>query len=85
MSGILYPKVDPIKWAERYGIKIEASPCARCGQMLTPQFPIAHRHWRGLSSEVHEKCGEEYRQTVMVSIDEEFNDQLRAALSDEGE
>lgn len=64
---MLYPKVDPAEWADRYNLPLKVIPCENCGEPQPLNIPIAFDNWRGLTAPLH-ACGEEFRAFVAVEI-----------------
>lgn len=78
---MIYPNESVKEWAERYKIPTHPSNCEKCGELQNFVKPFAHLDFRGLISD-HEKCGKKYRQSRMVSVDEDWNNSLRKLGAD---
>jgi hypothetical protein len=73
---MLSPVIPAEEWAERYKIELtgEHLKCRKCGEPLKLEIPFAQGTFRGLSTEAHYPCGEEFRQHVFITTDKEFNE-----------
>ena len=67
---MISPLVDYIKWANDYGISLEAIECPACKKKFEPSVPLALPGYRGLSVPSH-GCGENNPFRV-VPIDEKL-------------
>lgn len=74
---MVYPKVNVEEWAKTYNLAIPNASCQKCGRAQSFVTPFAHGKFRGLIAD-HGDCGEEYRQSIFVSVDK----QERVALGE---
>lgn len=65
---MLFPQVEAKKWARIYAVDSSPSKCLKCGGTQSFVIPFAHAEIRGLLSD-HERCGEEFRQSVFITLD----------------
>jgi hypothetical protein len=56
------------EWASIYGIELHSAACEKCGKPQRFTVPFTFKDFRGLIAD-HLDCGEEFRQSVFVSVD----------------
>lgn len=67
IGNMLFPVVDPKKWAKHYSLKSPNLPCGKCGRILECEVPFAYENIRGLKSAPH-GCPEAYDHSVSRSV-----------------
>lgn len=79
----MFPSCDARAWAKRYDIPvIPVGTCLKCGGIQRFVTPFALGTFRGLLSD-HLQCGEEFRQSVFVTVDEDWNARFAQTLRSE--
>lgn len=70
-SAVVYPKVDPKEWAEKYGIHPRKGLCCPvCKKEVVPSVPFAFKGVRGLETADH-GCKANGCPAVMVPVGED--------------
>lgn len=64
--------IDPIKWADRFGLLPFTAPCDKCGASLTTSLPFFYSSLRGLRAPQC-SCGNK-RTPYCVVRDKRFGD-----------
>lgn len=67
---MIYPDIDPVVWAKRYGLKLKERECIKCKHLFLSNIPVAIKGYRGFQIPLHE-CGPEYQRTTFVPYEQE--------------
>lgn len=70
---MIYPDVDPVKWAKKYGLEIIRENCRNCGKEVVVNIPCISKQFVGFDSQPHE-CGEQYRIMIVKPRFSPFED-----------
>lgn len=73
--SMLYPQIDPEKWAAIYDLELEPATCLKCKCQQKFTIPFAYKEFRGLISN-HLECGEEFRRSIFTTVDKSEGDDL---------
>lgn len=77
---MLFPCTSQEDWTTRYGVEPFEATCRSCGKVIEVNIPIAFDSWRGLSSDIHEPCGEKYRVYRSISLDSKWQALLNSVV-----
>lgn len=77
---MLYPQVDPQKWAQMYDLNTDPLPCECCGLLLERVIPYAHGDIRGLKSQPH-GCAEKFDHSSFKTLNKSDLYSLKLAFS----